>query len=54
MTILILKLFSESQLYLFTTRLSSSSNKLICAIEQSYEMFDPENMGGKNVHLSQL
>ena len=35
---LILKLFSESQFYSFTTRLSSSSNKLICAIEQTWIM----------------
>ena len=30
--------FLQKSIYLFTTRLSSSSNKLICAIEQSWIM----------------
>ena len=53
MTFLILKLFSE--IYSFTTRLLSSSNKLICAIEQSWIMKSVIwKTCEENVHLSQL
>ena len=40
--------FLRKSIYSFTTRLSSSSNKLICAIIiLDYEKCDLENMGGK-------
>ena len=47
--------FLRKSIYSFTTRLSYSSNKLICAIEQSWIMKSVMwKTWEENVHLSQL
>ena len=48
--------FLRKSIYSFTTRLTSSSNNLICAIEQSWIMKSLiwKTWEEKNVHLSQL
>ena len=47
--------FLRKSIYSFTTRLSSSSNKLICAIEQSWIIKSVIwKTWEENVHLSQL